>query len=501
MNDNVLMKFNVSRTNRFNVTLTWILSMLLTTQAFLVGGLNYGLKVMGCTFMAAIISTIAMLIGKKLGKYDNAVAIIITVDALIAPVLISYLQRGTNATIIFISYLASVAMSALYFSPKLLIYHEAIMNLILISFYVIDPVGVIGTGYSTLDFVRILLTLNIILSIFYYLTKWGNEYIYSAFSKENHANELVEKLEDTMNEIERDTSVLNNGISETFHLITNMEDMSYQSRNVVEEITKGVGENAASTEKILEATNEATGIINKTKELSRKTMEYSNNMKTIVTENSEVINQMVQQMNTIDHAVSTALTNMSDLKANMEMINKSLSGISTIANQTNLLALNASIEAARAGESGKGFAVVASEISKLAEMSGKTVKEISHIIDLINEATIVALEKVSLGNDAVDVGNEIINNVRNSFTTLEKSSDTIKECVALEGNMILEVSSAFGSIMEQLENLSAVSEEHSAATEEVLASIETQCDLVKQVSEQMSLIHNQSTNLRKLLEN
>jgi len=500
MNDNVLAKFNVSRTNRFNVTLTWVLSAILTTQAFLVGGSNYGLKVMGCTLMASIISTVALFVGKKLGKYHNIIAIIITVSALIAPVFISHLQRGSNVTIIFISFLASVAMSALYYNPKLLICHEAIMDLILIGFFIIDPVGIMGTGYTTLDFVRILLTLNIILSIFYFLTKWGNEYISTAFSKENHANELLKKLAETMNEIDHNTTVLDKGISETFTFIQNIEEMSSQSKNVVEEITKGVSENAESTEKILETTNDATGIIEKTKELSRKAKEYSNHMKTIVTENSEVINQMVQQMNTIDNAVSTAFTNMSELKNKMDMINKSLSGINAIADQTNLLALNASIEAARAGESGKGFAVVASEISKLAESSAKTVKEIYQVINLINDATIVALEKVSLGNDAVDVGNEIINNVRNSFTTLEKSSDTIEECVELESNMIQDVSSAFDSIMEQLENLSAISEEHSAATQEVLASIETQCDFVNQVSEQISLIHDQSSNLRKLLE-
>ena len=98
------------------------------------------------------------------------------------------------------------------------------------------------------------------------------------------------------------------------------------------------------------------------------------------------------------------------------------------------------------------------------------------------------------------MGNQIINNLRNSFTSLENSSDAIEECVELEGNMILKISSAFDSIMEQLENISAVSEEHSAATEEVLASIETQYDLVNQVSKQMSLINDQSANLRKLLE-
>lgn len=67
--------------------------------------------------------------------------------------------------------------------------------------------------------------------------------------------------------------------------------------------------------------------------------------------------------------------------------NDILKFVSEIADNSNLLGLNAAIEAARAGEQGRGFAVVADEIRKMAVNSAQSVKDITNILQTIQNET------------------------------------------------------------------------------------------------------------------
>ncbi len=68
--------------------------------------------------------------------------------------------------------------------------------------------------------------------------------------------------------------------------------------------------------------------------------------------------------------------------------------IRNISDQTNLLGLNAAIESARVGEAGRGFGVVAEEVRKLAAVSAESVKNINQSLRKTQESITIMNEKV-----------------------------------------------------------------------------------------------------------
>lgn len=207
----------------------------------------------------------------------------------------------------------------------------------------------------------------------------------------------------------------------------------------------------------------------------------------------QVVNDNLKAMSIIEQSVQELVEYASE-------ITEMTSIVSSIAKQTNLLALNASIEAARAGEAGKGFAVVADEVKKLAEQSTsatmKIFDSVSQIKDGVNKvknSVTEGLELVSRQEEAMDI------TVESFQLNSEKVQQIAEQLESLNKDM--EASQELSiRVMESIENISSITEESAAGSEEIAASTVEQQKNFLTASEKVKALRQIADEMKKQLE-
>lgn len=148
--------------------------------------------------------------------------------------------------------------------------------------------------------------------------------------------------------------------------------------------------------------------------------------------------------------------------------------IKSISDQTNLLALNAAIEAARAGEAGKGFAVVAEEIRKLAEQSNQFTEEIQEIVQGLTAKVSETVDIMEVVGNTVAEQNNKVNETQEIFNLISSELDKNMSEMNNLNSSVKKLEVTKESLVGIIENLSALSEENAAATQESSEALNSQ---------------------------
>lgn len=310
----------------------------------------------------------------------------------------------------------------------------------------------------------------VVMYVILYLTNVGKRFSEDSIGK---INAEVKNQKNMMTDVMEIAGEIRNGTEHAIELVDHLK----ASSEVVKHAVGDISGSTSLTAENMQAQNMMTQSIQQNIE---KTVTYSEHMVRMATASGELNRNNAKKMKELkQHADVLAETNrqvselMLQLQENVGDVRNITQTIVGISAQTNLLALNASIEAARAGESGRGFAVVADEIRNLSELTRQETENISGILDQLTmnaDQTAAAVEKTLQVSGVQD---EMIKEVAEKVDELSANVDGLVSDIAQIDKMIEGLSDANSSIVENIVQISATTEEVTASAQQSTAMTES----------------------------
>lgn len=248
--------------------------------------------------------------------------------------------------------------------------------------------------------------------------------------------------------------------------MTNMKDTD----RAVDEMANGATMLAQETQSASESVVEIGNMIDKVNDNTEALASDADNMKALGENAENILKQLIDGQHEMVEHIGVVSDKTHDANKAAEKIAEVVNLITEIASQTNLLSLNASIEAARAGDAGRGFAVVAENIKQLAEQTTSSAADIQDIIHDLETKSNETVEKTDAVNRIVNKQSEDMKKTADILNQVIKGIIGLIDRIDSIALSVQNMDKSKEKVVDVIQNLSSVSQENAASTEETSAS-------------------------------
>ena len=248
--------------------------------------------------------------------------------------------------------------------------------------------------------------------------------------------------------------------------MTNMKDTD----RAVDEMANGATMLAQETQSASESVIEIGNMIDRVNDNTEALASDADNMKSLGENAENILKQLIDGQHEMVEHIGVVSDKTHDANKAAEKIAEVVNLITEIASQTNLLSLNASIEAARAGDAGRGFAVVAENIKQLAEQTTSSAADIQDIIHDLETKSNETVEKTDAVSRIVNKQSEDMKKTADILNQVIKGIIGLTDRIDSIASSVQNMDKSKEKVVDVIQNLSSVSQENAASTEETSAS-------------------------------
>ena len=277
---------------------------------------------------------------------------------------------------------------------------------------------------------------------------------------EIHGNDEVAHAAQAFNRL---TASLRNSVANVGTSAGQVLALSMQLASTSLQVATNTERQSEAASAMASAVEEMTVSIDQVADHSGDAREISNSNVQLAKRGSDVVLQVVNDMQSIADTVHQSSQIIENLGQQSDQIYSIVQAIKDIADQTNLLALNAAIEAARAGEEGRGFAVVADEVRKLAERTASATQRINSMIQAIQNGTRDAVASMQVGVERVNQGVALAGQAGDAIRQIQSGAQQVGVAVNDISAALQEQNVASGDMSRHVEQVAQMTDENSAA--------------------------------------